>query len=87
VFSNVSNCAEQRRAQKQLRLRLHGRERAAELGGFFLQVVHRTRAETLGILCGTDIMGWDPVFEQVIDGTGDVVRRRHKGLGRDQVAL
>jgi hypothetical protein len=32
-------------------------------------------------------MGWDSVFEQVIDDTGDVVRRRHKGLGRDQVAL
>ena len=72
--------AEPWRAQKQLWLRLHGRELVAELGGFFLQVVHLALTETLVILRSADIIVWDLVFAHVIYGAGDLVRRGHQGL-------
>ena len=46
-----------------------------------MQVLQLTLAETFGIFGGTDVMIGDLVFEHVIDGTGDLMRRRHERLG------
>src|SRR5437870_1849914 len=36
------------------------------------------------ILCSTDVMVGDPVFEHVIHGTGNLMRRSHERLGWTQ---